>query len=399
VKRFLIAVIFGSSGLWAQEPVPVSAFEVTLRPAVLNTHPGPEYSDEKRDYGMVIGTDRTPKGRIWAAWVAGGDSALAYFVLATSDDQGESWSKPRLVIHPPKTAEGFRHSVLVGNLWTDPTGKLWLFYDQSLEQFDGRAGVWAITCENPNSDQPVWSEPTRIWHGMTLNKPTVLKNGDWLLPVSLWDRSRISKPFRESAFPELDNQRMAHWFVSTAQGKSWQRRGGVAFPDPQFDEHMLVELKDGRLWMLARDNHGISQSFSADQGKTWSQPERSGIENPSSRFFLRRLASGNILLVKNGPLDRKTGRVELTAFLSDDEGKSWKGGLLIDERNDVSYPDGFQAPDGMIYTIHDRERAKEREILMTRFSEADILAGKFVTTGSKGKMMVSKALGQKPVKP
>lgn len=36
------------------------------------------------------------RGRLWACWVAGGDSPETFFVLATSDD-GESWSKPCLV--------------------------------------------------------------------------------------------------------------------------------------------------------------------------------------------------------------------------------------------------------------------------------------------------------------
>lgn len=374
--------------------VPSSVYDLTMEPAEIDFNPGPEYSPQQQDYAMVIGIDRTPKGRLWSAWVGGGDSPLAYFVVASSDDDGQTWSHPRLVIRPPRTPTGLTRSVIVGNLWTDPNGKLWLFYDQSLEQFEGRAGVWAITCENPDAANPTWSEPRRIWHGMSLNKPTVLKNGDWLLPVSLWDRGKMRHWFSD-AFKELDDQRMAHWFVSSDQGKTWTRRGGVKVPKPQFDEHMLVELKDSRLWMLARNDDGIVESFSSDEGRTWSEPVQSKIQNPSARFFLRRLASGNILLVKNGPIDKKIGRSHMTAFISSDEGQSWKGGLIIDERNGVSYPDGFQAPDGSIYIIHDRERDKEREVLMAKFTEADVLAKEFVTAGSQGKIMVTKGLGPK----
>ncbi len=395
--RLLLLSSLLSSGLHAQTQVPPTVLDVTMVPAKINTQPGPEYNDQNRYYAMVIGADRTPKGRIWAAWVAGGDSPLAHFVLASSDDNGATWSQPRLVIHPPKTATGLHHSVLVGNLWTDPTGKLWLFYDQSLEMFDGRAGVWCITCDNPDDTNPTWSEPRRIWHGMTLNKPTVLSNGDWMLPISLWDRGKVPAIFQD-AYTELDDQRMAHWFVSSDQGKTWTRRGGVAIPNPQFDEHMLVELKDGRLWMLARNNHGIAESFSTDQGKTWSEPTPSKIQNPSARFFLRRLQSGNLLLVKNGPIEKASGRSHMTAFLSDDEGQTWKGGYVMDERNGVSYPDGYQAPDGVIHVIYDRGRSKDREILMAQFTEADVLAKDLVTAGSKSKILVSKALGPHPGK-
>jgi hypothetical protein len=49
-------------------------------------------------------------------------------------------------------------------------------------------------------------------------------------------------------------------------------------------------------------------------------------------------------------------RKELTAFLTTDEGKTWSGGLLLDERNNVSYPDIAQAPNGDIYVHYDTVR-------------------------------------------
>jgi predicted neuraminidase len=241
---------------------------------------------------------------------------------------------------------------------------------------------------------PVWSAPRRIWHGATLNKPIVTKAGEWLMPISLWTRDRIRPKELAEYQTELDADRMAHLFVSTDEGKTWTRRGGVVIPQTDFDEHMFVELNDGRLWLLARTKYGIAETFSSDGGRTWTEPKPSAIQNPSARFFLRRLASGNLILVKNGPLgERVKKRTQMTAFLSDDEGKTWKGGLVIDERDGVSYPDGFQSPDGVIHIVHDRNRAADREILMARFTEADVLAKEFVTPGSQGKILVSKALG------
>jgi hypothetical protein len=46
----------------------------------------------------------------------------------------------------------------------------------------------------------------------------------------------------------------------------------------------------------------------------------------------------------------------MTAFLSDDEGKTWRGGLLLDERSSVSYPDGFEKPDRLIHILYDWNR-------------------------------------------
>ena len=48
--------------------------DLALIPPTLNTSPLPEYDYDQLDYGMTIGIELTPKGRLWACWVAGGDS-------------------------------------------------------------------------------------------------------------------------------------------------------------------------------------------------------------------------------------------------------------------------------------------------------------------------------------
>ncbi|HPD15207.1 MAG TPA: sialidase family protein [Planctomycetota bacterium] len=404
----LAAVALGATVAHAADASPDWA-ALALEPPAINTAPGPEYADTARDMNMVIGMDRTPGGRLWAAWVSGGDSELAYFVAATSDDGGDTWSAPRLVIDPADSPTGLPHRTLVGNFWTDPKGRLWLFFDQAMGYFDGRAGAWAITCDNPDAERPAWSAPRRIWHGCTLNKPTVLKDGTWLMPISLWRRDRIHAstekhrptcnpkaipPGFRDAFHDLDPERRAHVFASTDEGKTWEKRGGVLFPRFDFDEHMLVELRDGRLWMLARTGDGIAESHSTDQGRTWSPP-RIRFPNINARFFIRRLASGRLLLVKHGRMDERTPqRSHLTAVLSDDDGQTWRGGLVLDERAGISYPDGFQAPDGTLSIIYDHSRYGAAEILLARFREDDVLAGAFKSPGAKPRILVNKAIAR-----
>lgn len=371
--------------------------DLALVPPTLNTSPLPGYDYDKLDYGMTIGIERTLGGRLWACWVAGGDSPKAFFVLATSDDDGETWSKPRLVVDSHDKSLPAERSVLVGNLWTDPLGRLWLFFDQSMDMFDGRAGVWAAVCENPDAKEPTWSMPRRIWHGVMLNKPTVLSTGEWMLPISLDQRPGF-RQFK-GCFKELDPLRGANVFVSTDKGETWQRRGCVKFPNPDWHEHMIVERKDGSLWMLARTATGLMQSTSSDQGKTWDEPSHGAIKHPVARFHIRRLASGRLLLVKHGKtIDTHEGRSLLTAWLSDDDGKTWQGGLMLDERKGISYPDGFQAPDGTIYISYDRNRATDGEILMAKFTEEDILARKLVGPKSKLRMLISRPLAEKAAK-
>ena len=55
-------------------------------------------------------------------------------------------------------------------------------------------------------------------------------------------------------------------------------------------------------------------------------------------------------------MTEKTRREKLVAFVSDDEGQTWQGGLMLDEREKVTYPDGVQADDGTIYIIYDYNR-------------------------------------------
>ena len=92
-------------------------------------------------------------------------------------------------------------------------------------------------------------------------------------------------------------------------------------------------------------------------------------------------------------------RNKLKAFLSEDDGKTWIGGLMLDERDGVSYPDGFQAPDGTLYISYDRNRSTDGEILLARFNEDDILAKKLAGPKSKLKMLISRPLKSNLPKP
>ncbi len=352
-----------------------------LKPTEIMSDPGPEHRPEISDFTMSMGIERTPNGRLWISWFAGDDSRAAYVLLAKSDDDGKTWSEPLFMIDPDFSPSGIRQRSLVGNLWTDPAGRLWIFFDKGLRYFDGRAGVWAAVCENPDADRPVWSTPTRIWHGSTLNKPTILANGEWLLCISLWQRDYMYVDFHANdwLYQELDPFRMANVFVSKDQGKSWSHRGGVLAQHRQFDEQMIVQRRDGSLLMFLRTHYGIAETESFDNGRSWTAALPSQLKHVSSRIFVRKLTSGRILLVKHGELyTQPTSRSHLTAYLSEDDCKTWKGGLLLDERESVSYPDGIQAPDGTIYIAYDRKRI-DGEILMATFTEDDILAQKNIS--------------------
>ncbi|MBQ1456789.1 MAG: exo-alpha-sialidase, partial [Thermoguttaceae bacterium] len=105
--------------------------------------------------------------------------------------------------------------------------------------------------------------------------------------------------------------------------------------------------------------------------------------NPSARFYFTRLKSGNVLLIKNGPLDVQTSRRDIIAYLSEDDGETFPYKLELDMRELPSYPNACQGTDGMIYAIHDYDRTGVGEEILDRFTEEDIKAGKLVSPNSR----------------
>ena len=74
--------------------------DLALVPPKLITSPGPEYGAANERWAMNNGAALTPKGRLWASWIGGGDSPDAYTVCAFSDDNGATWGSPALVVPP-----------------------------------------------------------------------------------------------------------------------------------------------------------------------------------------------------------------------------------------------------------------------------------------------------------
>lgn len=351
---------------------------LTLPP--LNLKPGPEYSDETRMFQGIPTLERAPNGRLWAAWYGGGideDEHNSVF-LSTSGDDGRSWQ--RVLVLDPDGAGPLR--AFDPCLWHAPDGKLWLFWSQETQGQNATKEVLAITTTESGIGEPAWSAPRQLCKGVMMNKPTVVAGGEWLLPVATWSANGSSRVVASS-----DN------------GTTFNELGSANIRDPKirnYDEHMIIERKDGTLWMLVRTNYGIGESLSTDGGRTWLDVTPSLIPHPVSRFFIRRLASNRLLLVRHNPPNNGVMRSHLTAFLSDDDGRSWKGGLLLDERVWVSYPDGAQASDGSIRVIYDYQRKTDKEILIAAFTEADVLECGIISPNSRLRVLVNKATGTNP---
>lgn len=361
----------------AQEPAPA------VPPQYVGAPLDPQHAVTNRAHQGIPSLAVSPKGRLWATWYAGitpAEDHNNYVVLSTSGDSGKTW-KEVLVVDPD--AGGPRRT-FDPELWLSPDGKVRWFWADRVGGDPKTDCLWMMELTEPDAEQAAWKPPVCVARGVMMCKPIALSTGEWAMPLCTWFTDQSSK-----------------MMVSTDAGKTWALRGGANQPKETrtFDEHMFVERKDSSIWLLVRTKYGIGESVSTDRGKTWPDLQPSPLAHPSARFFITRLASGSLLLVKHGPISEKTGRSHLTAYISRDDGKTWGGGLMLDERGGVSYPDGQQTPDGLIRIIYDFDRLNERLILVASFREEDAAAGKPVTPDVQLRQLVCKASGGKEKPP
>lgn len=335
----------------------------------------------KRTWQGIPGLEHTEKGRIFSSWFTGGPKEPApenTVVLSYSDDAGKTFKAPVAMGLP--TSDGAR--CYDPCLWIDPKGRLWYLFNRSLKD-SAQHGVYARICDHPDASPLVWSAEFRVGFGgpfsFRMNKPVVLTTGEWVMPVT-----HALEPVK--AWAGFDPKQVQGVGISTDEGKTWTLHGAVKTPEAAL-ENMIVELRDGRLWMLIRTANVLWESHSSDKGRTWTDGTPTTIATPHSRFFIRRLASGNLLLVNHRNFK---GRSHLTAQLSTDDGATWNPGLLLDERNNVSYPDGVQEKDGLIWITYDRDRNGQGDILLAKFREEDVLAEKDVSGAVKLKQTINK---------
>ena len=340
--------------------------------------PDAAHAPETRRHEGIPSIAASPRnGRMWCTWYGGptaGEDSNNYVILSTSADGGCTWKE--VLVSDPDGEGPVR--AFDPEVWIAPDGRLrWTWTERAAplaaQAKDANAGCRA----SPKDDRLMMLElnaenapeavgaPRQIGRGVMMCKPTVLKDGTWMFPVSHWYEAPS-----------------ACVYVSTDGGRTFAERGGVTLPKKKrcFDEHQIVELEDGKLRCYIRTSKGpdgIWEAESGDKGRTWGTARPAPIRHTSSRFFVRRLESGNLLLVKNGLHGKDEGRRNLTAYLSFDDGKTWPCSLALDEgRGGVSYPDGQQLSDGRIVVVYDRDRTGAREILMAVFREDDVRYGR-----------------------
>lgn len=322
-----------------------------------------------RNFEQVPAIAASADGKvIYVAWYTGGavPGPGNFVTVSTSTDQGKTWVKDQLIVYPKSPST----RIFDPALWRDYSGQVRLYYSSVADSlmWDGFGGVNSVELSILGSAIVV-NNPQRITDGVMSNKPIYLSSKKiTLLPVY------VDKPVHSGTgglkYPENGV------FIFALDDKGLRRYSTIFLPDSLriHDEPQLVELSpEGSILGLVRTTQGIYAANSTDFGKTWSFPKPFTASGPttSSRFYVGKLASGNLLLVSNN----STIRNNMTASLSKDGGKTWPYQLLLDARENVSYPDADQTLDGNIHVVFDRDRTGAKDILYFRFTEDDILKG------------------------
>lgn len=336
-----------------------------------------QYARSKCYWQGIPSIEVTKKGRTFLTFYSGGTKEeLGNFAALVYSDDGVNFTDPVAVAW----VEGFR--CFDPCVWIDPLGRLWYTWSKCPDD-----GLYAAICDDPDADELVFGEEFLVGHNVMMNKPTVLSTGEWAFPIAVWNHGvRVIAPEYDSPI----EPKGSYMYLTSDCGKTFRQAGYADVKKRSFDEHMFLELESGVIRCFVRTTYGIGASDSYDGGVHWGKDFDTGYKGPCSRFHIRRLPSGRVLLINHFEY---SGRNNLTAMLSEDDGKTFPYRLLLDERRAVAYPDAALDAEGRIHICYDRERGAfrtsyeeimgcARELLTACIREEDILAGKLVSEDS-----------------
>ena len=344
---------------------------------ITNKHIIKNYKKNKNLWVGIPSIEVTKKGRTFLTFYSGGTKEeIGNYVLLIKSDDGVNFTEPVAVCFE----QGYR--CYDPCVWIDPLGRLWLTWSRCPDD-----GLFGAICDNPDADEIVFGEEFFIGNNVMMNKPIILSTGEWAFPIAVWDYGIRVLP---SNYDSDITPKGSYIYTTADNGKTFKKLGYADVKNRGFDEHMFLEMKDGTIRAFVRTIYGIGAADSYDGGQHFGKDFDTGYKGPCSRFHIRRLSSGRILLINHY---NYSGRNNLTALLSEDDGKTFPYHLLLDDRNNISYPDAAIDKDGMIHITYDRERGafcncfddiinSAREILTACISEEDIINGSIVNKNS-----------------
>ena len=275
-------------------------------------------------------------GRILFAYTrfmnSSSDHAPAQIMGRFSDDGGQIWSeKDHLIV----ANEGDQNVMSVSFLRLQ-NGDLGLFYARKNSLVD-LIPMMRISRDEAQS----WSEPRPV---ITDQKGYFVLNNDRVIQL---ESGRILVPVSLHNTPngQWSHRGEIRCYYSDDSGVTWKRGQSVPAPSGVItQEPGVTELRDGRILMNIRANHGVQyKSYSHDHGLTWSLAEPTTIPSPIAPASIERLSgTGDLILAwnlngKSGPGYFKSKRTPLTISISKDEGMTWGNIQPLESSTHASY--------------------------------------------------------------
>jgi len=234
-------------------------------------------------------------------------------------------------------------------LYRDGSGVLLLFYKVGPDPVNW----WGMIMKSADGGR-TWSVPARLPDGIlgpVKNKPVRLQNGELLCPTS------------------TEAGEWQVYFERTADlGLTWSKSGFVDDPrHMQAIQPAILFHGRKRLQALCRSRGNvIAESWSKDNGKTWTPLAPTSLPNPNSGIDAVTLTDGRQLLVynpSNVPEGKWTGPRSPICIAISKNGKVWHKVLTLDsEPGELSYPAVIQTSDGMVHITYTWKRTTIRHI-------------------------------------
>jgi len=255
---------------------------------------------------------------------------ISRLTLRRSTDGGKSWGEARDLL------QGTRDYALLSHCLKRSASGALIHVFVRYSGYDHKSGSAANSlCEafvhRSLDDGKTWTDPVRLETGERYI-------GDVLSLEQLRD-GRLVYPF--AYLTETKAQFACSALYSDDDGLTWKRSrskleaGGGGF-ESGASEPTVVELPDGRLWMLIRAQTGyLWESHSPDRGESWSTAKPSALPSSNAPATALRLRNGDIAVLWNNHVQSNYARQSLVAGLTRD-GRSFRAMREIDF---TDYPD------------------------------------------------------------
>ncbi len=283
------------------------------------------------------------KNGLLAAWFGGTEEKNPDVCIYTAVYQRGHWEKP------VKTADGIedgkKYPCWNPVLFRKDNGDIVLFYKVGP---DPRSwwGMFKISKDEGNT----WSAPFKIpgnLLGPIKNKPVRLNDGKILYPTS------FETPEKWNLYFETSDQNLENWQKTIVDNNNLNNI-----------QPTVLFHKDGSLQLLCRSrNKNINESWSKDNGKSWSPVTPTQLPNNNSGIDAVTLADGRQLLVYN-PIEK--GRNRLAVAISED-GRKWETAAMLEDdpfNGEYSYPAVIQSKNGMVHITYTWKRELIKHVVI-----------------------------------